>query len=170
MFQSVGPRISGRRNERHVDALGEVSSGRDIRRLQRFKMPTGGTRASRHKDTHREICERRHVHGYGVTQHHRARWNHKRRQAAKRQCAIRAGHNRRSRCAKGNPRRSDVESARAKRGEPHPHAISADARVHDLSERLILEAWTGAEDHCVRREHGRAPRCDPTLVLVGGNG
>jgi hypothetical protein len=49
------------------------------------------------------------------------------------QGSIRAWHDRRAPVVEGNVSRTDKQSTRAKRGEPHAHLIAADTRVYDLA-------------------------------------
>ena len=75
--------------------------------------------------------------------------------------------------ANGNSRRSNVQGAAAKRGQPHPHTIAADARAarsggaSGSSKPGLVPKTT-----VLRRQQGRAPRRDPmsasSAAIAGG--
>src|SRR5687767_14982038 len=130
-------------------------------------MPRRWSCVARHEDTHSQVTECGDIEVHWIAQHRCTGWEHQGGFVAESQRSIRSRPDRRISGAESNVRRTNIEPAGAKRRQPHPHAIAANAGVHNLAQSLVVEAsvrqlrGAGAWlDEC------RAPGSDPTIVAL----
>ncbi len=149
----------GRRDHREGGRAHVIAGLRHVAGLQRavvHRQRRRGVRVARHVEVDGQIRHRRHVEVDWVGVHDRAARNGDGRPPAEGQLAIRARHDPGVLLAQRQMRLGDGEWYGA---EPvtqhHARPSAADARVHDLAERLVVE---------VHERHGRR-RCGGGLTL-----
>src|SRR5262249_6238075 len=127
------------------DRIGNCGTGskvrrRDVRSLLRTVMNTRAVHASWQVETDGQIGRGRNLERNWIAEDYSVGWDHDRCVAAEGQGSIRSRNYRRPLGAKGEMYAADLHVRPTVRvGEAHAEGFAADARMHDLTDRLMSE-------------------------------